>query len=215
VDYQDVWTYAEVPWSDCLSGFVDVPVRFLDPVINPNAQGIGDINAGLKYALVHCPDLVATTQLRLYVPTGDAGDGLGTHHVSLEPAFLVYRQLSERLCFEGELRYWIPIDGTEFAGDVIRYGTGLGYWLTLGDACQITPVVEVVGWTVLDGMTSVSRGPGTFVTEAADGDTIVNVKAGVRTGIGPTTDLYVGYGQPLTGDQWYENTLRFELRWTY
>jgi hypothetical protein len=215
VDYQDVWAYAEVLWSEYVSGFVDAPLRFLDPEINPNAHGIGDLNAGLKCALIHCPDFVATTQLRVYVPTGDADEGLGTHHASLEPAFLVYRQLSDRLRFEGELRYWIPIDGTEFAGDIIRYGAGLGYWLSPSDAWQVTPVVEVVGWTVLDGMTSVSRGPGLFVIEAADGDTIVNVKAGLRTRVGPAADLYIGYGQPLTGDQWYENTLRVELRWSY
>jgi len=25
-------------------------------------------------------------------------------------------------------------------------------------------------------------------------------------------DLFVGYGRPLTGDRWYENTLRVEWR---
>jgi hypothetical protein len=215
VDYQDIWTYAEVKWSDYISGFVDVPVRFLDPEVNANSQGIGDLNAGLKCALIHCPDFVTTAQMRVYVPTGDAREGLSTHHVSLEPGLLVYRQLSKHLFLEGELRYWIPIEGTEFAGDVIRYGTGVGFWLPPVNNWQVTPVVEVVGWTVLDGLTGVARAPGVFVVEPADGDTIVNVKTGLRTRVGPAADVYVGYGQPLTGDQWYENTLRVEFRWSY
>jgi hypothetical protein len=43
----------------------------------------------------------------------------------------------------------------------------------------------------------------------------VHVKAGVRNRLGDCTDLFVGYGHPLTGDAWYENTLRIELRTSY
>ena len=49
---------------------------------------------------------------------------------------------------------------------------------------------------------------------------IVNAKMGVRVGIGPVNqpgnqgrlDLYAGYGRALTGDFWYKDIMRFELR---
>jgi hypothetical protein len=34
-------------------------------------------------------------------------------------------------------------------------------------------------------------------------------------GFGDLADMYVGYGRPLTGDRWYENTVRVEFRLFY
>jgi hypothetical protein len=215
VDLQDVALYAETLLTCRLSAFVEAPFRWLNPDINPNAENFGDMNAGFKYAFLDWPDLVTSIQLRTYIPTGNAHDALGTNHVSLEPAVLLYRPLDDRWCFEGELRYWIPVGGTEFAGDIVRYGAGLSYALPSGECWQLVPVVEFVGWTVLDGRTSVAVGPGQFVVTDAAGDTIVNVKAGVRAKFGGAADWYAGYGRPLTGDEWYENTWRLEFRWFY
>ena len=49
----------------------------------------------------------------------------------------------------------------------------------------------------------------------ADGETILNAKFGVRVGFCDRADMYVGYGRPLTGDRWYENTVRVEFRLFY
>lgn len=73
----------------------------------------------------------------------------------------------------------------------------------------MTPVTEVVGWTVLGGKESVTPFP---TVENAAGDTIVNLKAGVRVGVGPRSDFYVGYGRALTGDVWYKSIVRVEFR---
>jgi hypothetical protein len=104
VDYQDFSAYVEVAATQRLSGFVDVPWRLLNPEVNANANGFGDLNAGFRYAFIYRPDLVTTFQFRTYVPTGDAGRGLGTDHVSLEPAVLVYKPLTDRTGLEGEFR---------------------------------------------------------------------------------------------------------------
>ncbi len=215
VDYQEITAYAELAWTNRLSTFINVPVRFLNPEINSNTSGFGDLDAGFKYALVHSPRLVATTQLRVYAPTGQAREGLGNNHVSMEPAFLVYRALSERLGLEAELRNWIPIDGTDFAGGIFRYGVGVNYWLPLQGDVQITPVAEFVGWTVLGGKSSETVAPGQFVVEDAQGTSIVHAKLGVRARLTPAADIYAGYGHPLTGDSWYENTYRAELRLSF
>jgi hypothetical protein len=119
--------------------------------------------------------------------------------------------LTDRLTFEGELRDWIPINGTDFAGNVIRYGVGLGYDIIHCDAVRITPVVEFVGWTVLSGKEAVVAGAQTTAVDAS-GDTIVNIKLGTRVVFGEHNDIYVGYGRALTGAVWYKDMLRLEYR---
>jgi hypothetical protein len=212
IDYQDFSAYLEIAPVERFSGFVEVPWRFLNPEVNPDHNGIGDMNAGFKYAFVEDADLVASFQFRTYIPTGDSHRGLGNDHVSLEPALLVYRSLTERLGFEGELRVWVPVGGTDFAGEILRYGTGLYYDVVRNCRLRVSPVAELVGWTVLSGKESQAFLPGGVAVGDAAGDTILNAKLGVRVGLGDLGDLYAGYGRPLTGDRWYENTFRVEWR---
>ncbi|MGE3781040.1 MAG: hypothetical protein AB7F89_27880, partial [Pirellulaceae bacterium] len=112
---------------------------------------------------------------------------------------------------------WIALDGSPgFAGNVLRYGLGLSCELTECDACHpLIAVGEFVGWTVLDGGTSITTAPNNTVFASASGDTIANAKAGLRWRLTPWTDIYGGYGRVLTDQTWYDDTLRFELRRTY
>lgn len=215
VDYQDVSAYAEAAVGDRFSVFADVPVRFLNPDLNQNTAGLADMNAGFKCALLRGDAGVLTFQLRTFAPTGDASRGLGTRHVSLEPALLAHRPITDRFRLEGEFRYWVPVGGGDFAGDVIRYGAGASYDVYRDDRVRITPVAEFVGWTVLGGRENVVGPAGDAVIQNAAGDTMVHAKVGVRTRLGSRTDVYAGYGRPLTGDRWYENTFRLELRLLY
>jgi hypothetical protein len=215
VDFQDLEAYLEMAATERLSGFVNVPVRFLNPEVNSNHTGLSDIDAGLKYAFLFHEDLVATFQFRTYAPTGDSHRGLGTNHVSLEPAVLLYNRLTDLLGLESELRLWVPVGGTNFAGEIIRYGVGLHYDVCRTTHCTVTPVIEFVGWTVLDGKESVVPPSGVAFVEDAAGQTILNAKLGVRVKFGDRADLYSGYGRPLTGDRWYENTFRLEFRLFY
>jgi hypothetical protein len=215
VDYQDFSAYAELTLLPRLSTFVEVPTRILNPDVNANTAGLGDLNAGFKVAFVQADTGVLTFQLRTYVPTGDADRGLGTNHVSLEPGLLFYEGLGCRAGLEGELRYTVPVGGTDFAGDVIRYGLGVHYDVFRGCEVRVAPVAEFVGWTVLGGKESVVFPTGLSDVRGAAGDTIVNAKVGVRLGLADRADVYAGYGRPLTGERWYESTFRFELRLLY
>jgi hypothetical protein len=208
VDYQDIRTYIEHALTPEFSGFVEAPVRFLNPEQNDNTAGFGDMEAGFKWALSTCCHEAITFQLKTYIPTGDSFRGLGTDHVSLEPGILFYRQLGEGWMLEGEVRDWIAIDGSDFAGNVIRYGVGLAY-----DSCELPfrPVAEFVGWTVLDGLELPEPGP----SVDASGTSIVNVKLGARFPVSCDSDLYLGYGRALTNDVWYEDILRVEWRCFY
>jgi hypothetical protein len=145
------------------------------------------------------------------LPTGDARRGLGTDHVSLEPGLLFFHRCTDRCRLEGELRYWTAVGGTAFAGDVLRYGIGAQYDLYRDCCTRVTPVVELVGWEVVDGLKGVFGDP---VPQDAAGDSILNIKFGVRAGWG-RCDVYAGFGQALTSQRWYDDTFRLEWRWLY
>jgi hypothetical protein len=216
VDFQELSAYLEMAVSDRFSAFVDVPARFIHPEVNPDHAGLSDLDAGFKFAFIQTEDWVATFQFRTYAPTGDSRLGLGTSHVSLEPALLSYNRLADRLGLESELRLWTPIGGTDFAGEIIRYGIGLHYDLFRTSHCTFTPVAEFVGWTVLDGKeTVVPPSPGAAFIHEAGGETILNAKLGLRAKLGEWADVYAGYGRPLTGDRWYENIFRVQFRLFY
>ena len=215
VDYQEVSGYLEALLAPRLSAFVEAPVRFFNGEVNDNAAGLSDMNAGLKVSLLSDDDGVLTFQFRTYVPTGAAHRGLGTHHVSLEPALLFLRPLGDGLNLEGEFRAWVPVGGTSFAGNVLRYGAGLSYRWQYNEDVWLSPVAEVVGWTVLNGRESAVESPQVVSVESAAGDTIVNAKLGLRLGLGDAGSLYAGYGRALTGEVWYKDIWRFELRLTY
>jgi hypothetical protein len=238
VDYQDISSYLEIALNNRFSGFVEVPVRFLNPEQNDNATGLGDMNAGAKFAVIATEDTYLTGQLRVYFPTGDASRGLGNSHTALEPGVLGHTQM-DRLALDAELRDWIPLNtgnefmGNQFAGNVLRYGVGVSYLALNNPRFRVIPVVEFVGWTVLSGQETeiASAGAanlllmgaspdGLAAVRDASGDTIVNAKVGVRFGFGDLqetgflsgSDLYVGYGRALTGDVWYKDILRVEYR---
>jgi hypothetical protein len=215
VDFQELSAYLEMAASERFSLFVDLPYRFINPELNADHAGFADLNAGFKFAFIDYEDQVATFQFRTYIPTGDSRQGLGTNHVTLEPALLLYNKLADRLALESELRLWTPIGGTDFAGDILRYGIGLHYNLFKTTHWTITPVAEFVGWTVLDGKETVVPPSGAAFIHDAGGETILNAKLGVFVKLNERADMYVGYGRPLTGDRWYENTIRLQFRLFY
>jgi hypothetical protein len=225
VDYQDVSAYLEVALGDRFSAFIEAPYRFLNAEQNTDTNGFSDMNAGFKFAFIASEGNYLTFQFRTYIPTGDSTRGLGTDHVSLEPALLWHQKLSCKLFLDAELRDWIPIDSTDFAGNVTRYGVGLTYSVLDTGRFRVMPVAEFVGWTVLSGKelavaNTLPPPGGITAVQNADGDTIVNAKVGVRFGFGSSeaqgylshSDLYVGYGRALTGDVWYKDILRVEYR---
>lgn len=211
IDYQDYRTYIEFAPTNRFSGFVEIPIRHLDPQTNLNAGGLGDIEAGFKAALIADCDRYVTFQTKVYTASGDGSKGLGTNHVSVEPGMLLYQGIGDRARVEGEVRYWIPIGGSDFEGQVVRYGIGTSYDVVKTCKWSLAPVLEVVGWTVLNGKESDATTGGVY---EAGGDTIVNAKAGLRWST-KHFSLYGGYGRALTGEVWYKEIYRLEAKWMY
>lgn len=145
VDYQELEAYLEYVFAPGVSGFVEVPFRSINPEANSNETGLSDVRAGFKYALIDNADRWLTFQLRAYFPSGDAIQGLGTDHFSLEPG-LLYQRNFDGLSVFGEFRTWIPFDTStqstltdvdldptleslpvDYSGTVTRYGIGFSY----------------------------------------------------------------------------------------
>ena len=224
IDSQTFSLYYEQALSCRLSAFVEAAFLFNNPSgvpgPGPDTSGIGDMIAGFKYMLYEDCNQLLTFQLKNYIPTGDDGKWLTAGHYSIEPGVLYMNRLSDRITMEAEIRDWIPIGGADglpagngqpYAGNVLRYGVGLSYaWV---DNCDwaITPVVELVGWSVLEGQKFSFAGAGAPVD--ADGDDIVNLKIGARVArCGAAGDLYVGYGTALTSEAWYNDIFRVDYR---
>jgi len=231
LDYQEIRLDYEYALRHNFSLFAEVPVRFTDGETLGSESGLGDVRAGFKWGLLDNPQHHLTFQLRGYFPTGDAKKGLGTDHASVEPGLLYYGRLNEGWTMAAELRYWIPIDGStgrpevypdDYAGDVLRYGLGFGYDFQLASGTTVTPVLELVGWSVLGGV-ALSSADGTpagtgvpgFGYRKTDGENIANLKFGLRFGFRDQRSLYVGYGAALSSDVWYDDVVRVEYRAGY
>ena len=217
VDYQEISLYAEsLLMGNTISGFVEIPFRLINPEVVDNTAGLSDISFGLRANLLRDCNRALTFQFRTFVPTGDGSRGLGMEHVTLEPGLLFMRRFNSGTTIEGEIRDYIPIDGTDgYAGNVLRYGLGISRTLFDNGRLAATPVFETVAWSVLSGDVLTSTG-----LESAE-TTIVNAKFGTRFDLKPhrrcgaTQSLYVGYGTALTDDVWYEDTIRAEYRYAF
>jgi hypothetical protein len=207
-------------------------VIFSDPLYNPNDQGIGDMQLGLKFSLYETRCKQLTFQLKNYIPTAKASEfWLGTGHYSIEPGLLYWNRFGNGWTLESEITDWIPIGGAvnpqnqkDYAGNVLRYGVGLGYDLAHVCGRTFTPVVECVGWSVLGGQVFEFNDAlvnpnqpltGLIGPRSASGDTIVNLKLGTRIANTRGGSIYAGYGRCLTGDRWYQDIFRLELRKMY
>jgi hypothetical protein len=211
VDWQELTSYVEIAYQNKFSGFMQVPTRWVNPDVNDNAWGLADVNCGFKYAFVETGGLSLTGEIKATIPTR-RGPGLSVNHFSFEPGLLFYLRPIEWLCLEGQCLYWVPINGTDFAGQLLDYGLGISFLERSYTDFWFTPVVEVEGWTMLGGKEMVPFPDGLSGVRSTSGETICNAMAGVRLGFGDNGDIYVGGGHSLTGDAWQHLFWRIEFR---
>lgn len=236
INFQQLYLQAEYAPVHRFSVFTEVPFRWIQPqsfipdtfagtTTFSNQSGISDVRAGFKLAVTASSDHSLTLQFKAYFPSGDGSRGLGTAHYSLEPSLLYYQKLSERWAVESQVGGWIPINGSSlagvgnYAGNIFFYGFGPSYQLVNRENIKFAPVVELFGWYVLGGLETLGTGllpPAATATVAdASGTSIVNLKIGARTSFGRHSSIYVGFGQAVTHEVWYEHIVRAEYRYTF
>jgi hypothetical protein len=236
LNFQQLYILGEYAPIRRFSVFAEIPVRWIQaqglrvgpPNSFPNEGGLSDVMAGFKLAAIASESTYLTFQFRGYFPSGDASKGLGTNHYSVEPELLLYHRFSSPLTLEGQVGDWHPIGGSAgvpqmgstatsegFAGDIFIYGIGASYKLYSRNRVAIAPVLELVGWDVLSGFETLPEGPVNEIAEEVSGTSIVNMKFGVRTNIGPHNSFYIGYGHALTHATWYQQIVRAEYRYSF
>lgn len=219
LDFQQLDIWGEYAFGNLASVFVQLPVRWVQPKAFlgggtgfPDQSGLGDIRAGAKLGYAPAVNHQLTVQGQLYFPSGDAAKGLGTDHVSVEPAVLHNWQATDRVIVESQLAVWLPVGGAHapgdpdehFSGRVLTWGVGSGMNVFTRGTFTVGPVVELVGWRVLSGFQ-------TLATDAS-GTNIVNLKFGGRLAVDERNSVYVGFGHALTDATWYSDIWRFEYR---
>ena len=223
VNFQQLYFYGEYAVVPKISVFTQVPIRWLQakgaqvsPVGFSSHAGFGDMNFGVKYAPWSSPTHSLTFRFLLTAPTGDARNGLGTNHVSIEPSLLYYQQLSSRMAVEAEVGDTHPLSSSRanpvtssygFAGDVFYYGVGPSYQFVRDEQFRLAGVLELVAWNVRSGQATTRAN--TY------GVNIVNLKAGPRMAFGDHHSVYLGYGIALTSQTWYREIFRTEYRYSF
>lgn len=227
LNFQQFYVQAEYSGGGRVSVFAELPTRsikpqaFASPASFSNQSGLGDLRAGAKIGLLAAPDRAVTLQVKGFLPTGKAENGLGTHHVSLEPTLLAFNTVNDRVTIESQAGLWLPFNGSQgltsddkFSGNIFFYGIGPSVEVYRNGSVALAPVVELVGWHVLGGLQTTGS-PGVIPNDDATGTNIVNLKIGARVTWSPQSSFYVGWGHALTTASWYENILRFEYRFSF
>jgi len=227
LNFQQLYLQGEYAANGRASVFVELPFRFLQPqgFLDfgspydpwPDASGIGDIRAGAKFSLMSSDTRQLTAQLRAGFPTGKASRGLGSDLFSLEPALLFHEALGERAGIEAQFGTWLPFGGSagvdspdSFSGNILYYGIGPSFDAVTTSRFTLAPVVELVGWHIINGFETNCAPDLTCTFDAADN--VVNLKVGARATVNGRSSFYVGYGFGLTDAKWYDDIVRVEYR---
>lgn len=216
LNWQELRIVAETG-GERFSMFTEYPLRMLDPEINGNTAGFGDMQLGNKLVLINGNDWQVTQIFRTQFQTGASSKGLGTGYVRMEPGILGRFRWTDRTYLHYELKYNFAIAGSpEFSGQVLRYGFGISHLLHETDTFAVMPTLEFVGWNVMDGLQSVPGG----LPVPVDGASFISVLPGARFVLGPAGDLGlfelgVAGGFNTSNNGFYDKQLQVGLRFSY
>jgi hypothetical protein len=213
VDYTDTRLYTEAATGK-VGVFFEMSYLSLDPLHDPHAAGFGDMNTGIKTLLLDCEMMQFAMQFKTYLPVGNAGKGLGTGHVSLEPSLLMTLKLAERSYLQGQVAEWIPVGGDAgYQGAILHYHFSWNNQIyQFNPACPVVATAEFNGWTFQTGSyTDPINGP--FQRAAAF--SYFELGPGLRFFICDKVDLGCGVSFALNEPNWYQTTYRTELRFRF
>jgi len=211
VDYQDLRFRFEAG-SAAFSASTEVMLRSLDPVVNANTTGFGDMNIGTKLRLVDGESWQISQVLHTYILTGDVRKGLGVGHISLEPGLLFRYNRNELTYWHGEMKFWIPVGADpNQGGEVLKWGLGVSHILYDSDEFAVLPTLEMTSLMFLDGLRTGYPVP---VNVPVDGEVAMNMFPGVRFVVdrGTLMEWGVGGGFTMGSSGWYNGLMRLDMR---
>lgn len=217
VSYQDFHARWEMG-SDAFSLATDIPIRLLNPEVNGNTGGLGDIQLVQKTRMMDGSQWQITQLLRTVFNSGNARKGLGTGHVSMEPGVLCRYKASDLTYWHSQLKLMFPIAGDPiYSGPALTWGLGLSHVWYETDTVAYIPTLEFINTWILDGQVTTFP-PGVPVDVKGDG--IFNLAPGLRIVTDYGGDLGVvelGLNSVFSigSDGWYDALLRIDLRFVF
>ena len=204
--------------NEKLMALTQYTLRSLDPDVEANTTGMGDMIVGAQAILVDGKRTKLATIFRTYLATGTSTKGLGTGHTSLEHGLLARHCLSPEVYLFGEVKYWVPIGGTSgVSGDVLSTGWGVSSIAAESDVFAFLPTFELRTLSFLFGG---QKRPGSNTTESIDGETAVELYPGARFVFDRQSDLGLiefgcAAGITIADDQWFDTRWVFDLRFSH
>lgn len=203
--------------GDSFSLGTEIPFSWVDPEVNKNHTGIGDLTLTTKTVMIDGDEWQITQLFRTQFNTGSASMGLGTGRIALEPGFAFRYRWSDITYLYADVKYWVPMGGDPVhTGQVLSYGLGVGHLLWESDKLAVIPTFEVVTYSILNGLKTTSTG----IPVPTDGEHVVNFVPGVRIAQERFSDLGlfefgISGGWSVTNSQLYESILRIDVRFSY
>jgi hypothetical protein len=217
VNYQDVDVYMEQALNPSFSVATTIPLRFINPVVNGDTAGLGDMNVATKLVLLNGRKWQITQLFRTYIPTGAFTRGLGTGHISLQPGLLGRYQWTPETYLHANLEWWIPLGGDpSYDGTIVNWAFGISHVWYDSDAFAVLPTFEILGSSAMSGLQTTPAG----LSQSVDTLTVVNLMPGLRLvqdtcGDCGLFEAGIAFGYAVTNNCWYRSLLRLELRWSY
>ena len=215
LDYQEFNTQLELG-SKKFSTATEFPIRWTNPDVNRNHAGFGDMKLTVKTVFIDGDVWQVTQIFRSYFPTGSPSMGLGTGHVSLEPGGLLRYKWNDVTYLHGELKYFFPVPGTAWAGQVLTYGLGASHVIVDHDSTAWIGTFEGQGFYIGNGQRTNPNG----TVSNAEGDHIIELTSGLRyvRDYGGNLGLFewgASLGTPITSSRFYDCLLKIDFRWSY
>jgi hypothetical protein len=225
VNYREFSLYTEGA-IDRIGIFVDTPYRevgikaaAISPTPDHTFSGFSDVVVGTKTLLLDCELTQVAFQFKTFIPSGSSMKGLGTGHVSLEPALLFALRLTPLTYLQAETAYWIPIGGDSlYQGNVFHGHLSLNQVLWhINHNVQVIGTLEGNEWSVINGnyTNSDTLDAGGHPIAVRARASMFSAGPGIRFVVCDKIDLGVGSAFSLTGDHWAEELVRAEFRWRF
>lgn len=212
IDYHEMSMYAETAHGN-FSAFIITPYRSLYMNEAGHSAGFADLQIGTKSLLHDTPMLQVAMQMTTTVPSANSRSGLGTGHVSLEPALLMSLALTERDSMQTQIAQWIPLGGdTAYQGALLRWGIAWNRIVWQRDIDNLATMnLDLVGWSFQDGFyTDPILG-----AQNANDETYVYLGPGARWLVCGKFELGIGGILALSNRHFAQNIIRTDFTLRY
>ena len=214
IDYSEGSLYTEAA-AGGFGFFTSLPYRSVAGGSAYDAgSGLADIVLGTKSMMLDTELLLLTFQFTTFLPSGDSGKGLGTGHVSLEPALVSALYLCPGSYLQTEFGFRFPIGGQAGSqASVFHYSASLNRELwKCGSSWELVGTLGLDGYQIENGGYTTDAGATGRATSVGS---ILYATPGLRLGFCDKADFGFGPAFAVTRDRFAQQLLRFEARFRF